>query len=709
MEIYKGVCAVADGFSVNTSDSLLIPATAYLEDALRKDGLNAEGHLPVHLAMDSSLAEQSYRLETSSSGIDIAGGSYESVISGIATLRQMLWTGKRSLPVLKVNDSPRFAWRGAMLDVSRHFFTVEEVKSLIDEMALYKLNRLHLHLSDDQGWRIEIKSFPALTETGAWRTMERWDSTCVKIAKETGDPRFALPKDRFRNGLYGGFYTQDEMRCIVRYAEDRGIEIIPEIDMPGHSLAVLRSYPALSCDGKGGAWGKNFTTPLCLGNDDVLAFCKSVLDEVFDLFPSRYVHIGGDEVERTAWEHCPRCGRRVRVNGLCGVENLQAWFTREMERYCRDHGKVIVGWDEVASDGLSTESVVMWWRTWSPASLTKALQDGHPVVMTPLEYYYLADAQDKNTLEKVYSYEPCPEKSLFAAGQVIGVQGNLWSEQAVTLERVGERIFPRLLAIAETAWSKPEKRDFNDFSLRLPLHLAKLDEAGWTYRFPDVGGLCDRNVMAGEAKVTLSVPAGAELHYTLDGSLPDLSSPVYDSPFVIRDSCMMRYRCYNSRGVPGELHQVEFIDRDYLPAVSVGAALAEGLLARWYDFDGSECADIDKAPLKDSFVCRRIGIPDDVSGNIGLVFNGYIDIPADGVYAFYTYSDDGSRLFIDDELVVDNDGLHSREERTGSIALRKGFHKFALRYFDSNGGMLDAGMTDASGRHIPFTENMLKH
>ncbi len=709
VEYADGRCDVGDGVIVGTSDSLLFPAVAYLERSLKDNGVSTDGTVPVNLSIDGSRTGQGYRLSVSPSGIEISGGSYEGVVSAISTLRQILWESKRDIPALEIEDSPRFAWRGVMLDVSRHFFTVGEVMSLIDEMALYKLNKLHLHLTDDQGWRLEIKSFPELTARGAWRTMNRWDSTCVRLAEEAKDPRYILPGDRIFNGLYGGFYTQEEMRGIIRYAMDRGIEIIPEIDMPGHSLAVLQSYPQLSCDGKGGAWGKNFSTPLCLGNDEVLSFCKSVLGEVFALFPSVYVHIGGDEVERTAWERCPECGKRIRANSLGGAENLQAWFTREMEEYCRENGKTIIGWDEVASDGLSEESVVMWWRNWSPSSLKKALEEGHPVVMSPSEYYYLADDQDKNILAKVYEYEPGSEISLPYSGKVIGVQGNLWSEKAATVERVGERMFPRLFAIAESAWTMPEKKDFAGFVSRLRIHLRKLDEAGWSYRFPDVGGVYDRNVIAGETTVTLNVPENAVLHYTMDGSVPDLSSPVYDAPLVINDSCELRFRCYNGRGVPGELRKAVFLRREYLPAIQSEAALSDGLLARWYDFAGSSCEDIDKAPLNDSFVCRNICIPDDVNGNIGLVFDGYIHLPSDGVYAFYTYSDDGSGLWIDGELVVDNDGLHSREEKTGSIALRKGLHKLTLRYFDSNGGVLEAGMTDPDGRHIPFSEGMLKH
>ena len=574
----SGSCNIAGGFKIETEDELLIPAAAYLEASLGKEHQGQRNAVPVNLLIDTvGLTGGSYRLAVGNSNIDITGGSYEGVISGIATFRQLLWSGSQSLPQVTVEDSPRFSWRGAMLDVSRHFFTEKEVKSLIDEMALYKLNKLHLHLTDDQGWRIEIKSMPELTERGAWRTMNNWDSTCVKIAAENADPRYEWPEDRVKDGLYGGYFTQDEMRGIIRYAEDRGIEIIPEIDMPGHSLAVLKSYPQFSCDGKGGAWGQAFSTPLCLGNDDALAFCKSVLDEVFSLFPSEYVHIGGDEVDRTAWEHCPACGKRVRDNHLGGVENLQSWFTREMEKYCREHGKKIIGWDEIASDGLSQESMVMWWRSWSPASLKKSFEEGHPVVITPIEYYYLKDDQDKNSLAKVYNYEPNSNLSQPYSGHVAGVQGNLWSEKAVTMARVGERMFPRLLAIAESAWTMPESKDFNDFSRRLPVHLQKLEEAGWSYRFPDVNGVYDRNVMAGEMKVALGVPEGAVLHYTLDGSVPDQSSPVYSSPILIKDSCDLRYRCYNAAGVPGELRHASYIDRQCRTACLSGGTISTGI------------------------------------------------------------------------------------------------------------------------------------
>lgn len=705
----SGFLDLSPGLNVTAADSAFAPASSYLRDALSADGFSTDGSVEISLSLDGTLPDGGYVLEVGDGGVALKGASYEGIISASATLRQLLWNAGGRLRFMKITDAPRFAWRGVMLDVSRHFFTVEEVKSLIDEMALYKLNRLHLHLTDDQGWRLEIKSHPELTVRGAWRTLNSQDSTCLKIARDTKDAKYLLPEDRMRDGLYGGFYTQEEMRGLISYASVRAVEIIPEIDMPGHSLAVLKCFPSLSCDGCGGAWGKNFSTPLCLGNDDVLAYCKSVLDEVFALFPSEYVHIGGDEVERTAWEHCVKCQARVRKEALGGTENLQAWFSRLIDEYCSAHGKRVVGWDEIAYDGLSKESVVMWWRAWSPASLSKALNDGHQVIVSPSEYYYLADEQDRNSLEKVYDYEPVSHDPETCPGSVVGIQGNLWSEKAATMERVGERMFPRLLAIAESAWTEPENKDYASFSSRLPLHLKKLDEAGWKYRMSDVTGIYDRNVIVGPSDIKLSVPEGAELFYTLDGCVPDTSSLRYDGVITLTESCVLKYRCYNGRLVADELNEALFVLTDYLPAIEGLPAMSPGLLVRWYDFKGDTCSDIDSAPLKDNYILHDIAIPEDVSGDIGLVFNGYFQVHRDGVYAFYTYSDDGSTLSIDDYLVVDNDGLHSRVEKTGSVALRRGWHKFTLRYFDSNGGILKAGMTDPEGRHLPFETSSFRH
>lgn len=333
-----GTLDLSHGVAVRTTDSLLRPAGDFLAACLKQDGfrITASGDegVPITLGIDSTLPASGYRLWVGRDGIELCGGSCEGVIAATATLRQLLWgTDGQQLHRVEIVDEPRFGWRGVMLDVARHFFTIEEVESLIDRMALYKLNRLHLHLTDDQGWRVEIHRYPQLTERGAWREPDRNDSLCMARAEADRDSRFLLPQERFSNGLYGGFYTREEIRALVDYAARRGVEIIPEIDFPGHSLAALRACPELSCDGRGGAWGEAFSTPLCLGNDATLEFCRNVLTEIFELFPSRYVHIGGDEVERTAWEHCPNCQRKISDLRLEGVEALQPWFTRELENF----------------------------------------------------------------------------------------------------------------------------------------------------------------------------------------------------------------------------------------------------------------------------------------------------------------------------------------------------------------------------------------
>ena len=706
----RGTLDLTGGVRIDAPDSLA-PAAAYLAQALADTGLRtgAEGRTSLTLTLDPSLAAQAYNLRVAENGIVLRGGSYEGVVSASATLQQLLWANPQRLHAVQIADAPRFAWRGVMLDVARHFFTPAEVKSLLDRMALYKFNRLHLHLTDDQGWRVEIDPYPRLTQKGAWRTPDKHDSLCMARAATDRDGRFLLPADRMRDGLYGGFYTKNDIRDLVAYAAQRGIEIVPEIDLPGHSLAALGAYPAFSCDGRGGSWGVNFSTPLCLGNDETIAFCRHVLAEIFELFPSEYVHIGGDEVERTAWEHCPKCRARIGAQGLDGIRELQPWFTRELERFCLERGKTPIGWDEVADDGLSGESIVMWWRSWSPGTLNDALHQGQRVILSPSEYYYLDEKQDRNSLAKVYGYEPVPTGLPGRETSILGIQGHLWAEIAPSKEAVGERLFPRLLAIAETAWTRPEAKDFGGFERRLPAHLRELERSGWNYRMADIGGVCDRNVFVGRKLVSLTVPDGASLHYTLDGSVPDTASARYTAPLVVEDSCTLRMRCYNARGVAGDLVSATFENTQYLSAVQTDGTLTDGLLVRWFDFAGECCSDIDKAPLKDNYICSDIRIPEDVVGNIGLVFDGYVQIPDDGIYSFYTYSDDGSTLWIDGRKVVDNDGLHPRTERSGQVALRRGPHKFSLHYFDSNGGVLEAGMIDGAGNRHSFGAGMLKH
>ena len=602
-----------------------------------------------------------------------------------------------------------------MLDVARHFFTKEEVMALLDRLAQYKFNKFHWHLTDDQGWRIEIKRYPELTARGAWRdpSTHNHDIRCSELARELRDASYRLPEQNLRRDeegrlLYGGYYTQEDIREVVAYAASLGIDVIPELDMPGHSLRAVACYPELSCTGRA-EWGKTFSTPLCLGNDATLDFCKGVYEEVFDLFPYAYVHLGADEVEKRNWEHCPKCQQRIAREGLTDEKGLQAWFVREMEHFFNEHGRHLVGWDEITDGGLSPTAVVQWWRSWLPQTLDEALANGNSVVLSPVEFSYLS-AQNSRSLAKVYGFEPLAGIPEEEASRVLGVYANLWTEFVPTFERACFHIFPRLFALSEIAWCGSGQDEFESFRSRVNSHLKRFDEEGWNFRVPDPDGLCDRNEFVDSARVELRMPfEGLTVRYTTDGSMPDSASTRYEGPFTLREECTLRMRVFTAAGNAGEVMTARYVHHPLREAEEVFGALADGLTATWYDYRGTDCAGIDAAPLKGRYEVTDVRIPEGVSGNIGLLLEGWLDIPEDGIYSFYTYTDDGSVVKVDGETVVDNDGAHSRIERSGQAALRKGLHRLEIRYFDSNGGILEAGLIDSAGVRRPFAAGMLKH
>ena len=348
---------LAQGTTIAYSSAALKPAAEYLQVCLQRYAkvnatLVAGKQGDIRLTTKKGIAKDGYQLNVKANGIDINAANYSGTLSAIATLNQLLLQndGKAAIPTVAVTDAPRFNWRGFHLDVSRHFFTVDEVKEIIDLMALYKLNRFHWHLTDDQGWRIEIKKYPLLTEKGAWRIYNNQDTACMQLAARDDNPNLLIPKKntRVENGdtLYGGYYTQDQIRDVVAYAKQRGIEIVPEIDMPGHFLSAIENYEGLSCFPTIG-WGQYFTTPLCPGKQKVLDFCKDIWSEIFKLFPYEYVHVGGDEVRKDTWKECPDCQKRIKDNHLKNEEELQSWFIHQMEAFINKNGKKMMGWDEI--------------------------------------------------------------------------------------------------------------------------------------------------------------------------------------------------------------------------------------------------------------------------------------------------------------------------------------------------------------------------
>lgn len=421
---------------------------------------------------------ESYTLSVTPQQILIRATSGAGLFYGMQTLLQLArpsGAGSYSIASVEIEDTPRFAYRGLMLDVSRHFSTKEFIKKQIDALAYYKINRLHLHLTDAAGWRLEIKKYPLLTEFAAWRTDPTWKQWWNGGRKYL---RFDAP------GASGGYYTQDDIREILEYARQHYITVIPEIEMPSHSEEVLAAYPQLSCSGEP---YKN--SDFCVGNEETFTFLENVLTEVMDLFPSEYIHIGGDEAGKSAWKTCPKCQKRMKDEHLANVDELQSYLMHRIEKFLNDHGRHLLGWDEILQGGIAPNATVMSWR--GEEGGIAAVTSGHHAIMTPGAYCYLDSYQDAPysqpeaiggylPLKKVYSYNPVPASlTPEQAKLVYGVQGNLWVEYISTPEHVEYMIYPRILALAETAWSAPERKSWPDFHTRALSAVADLQAKGY--------------------------------------------------------------------------------------------------------------------------------------------------------------------------------------------------------------------------------------
>ena len=479
---------------------------------------------------------EGYTLDVTTHGIRVTARDDAGLFYGAITLSQLLTPdaqqGRVLIPALHIRDQPRFVWRGLMLDSARHFQSVAEIEQLLDQMAQHKLNVFHWHLTDDQGWRIEIKRYPELTRIGAWRT--------PPDAGHDGEPT-----------RYGGFYTQDQIRQIVAYAAARFITVVPEIDMPGHAQAAVASYPQIGVTGKRPSvsvdWGVN---PYLYNMDDAtFGFVDNVLDEVMALFPSHYIHVGGDEAVKDQWHASEAAQAKMHALGLKDEDALQGWFIDRVGKYLAAHGRRLIGWDEILDGGVPADATVMSWR--GSQGAIKAAQQGHDVVLSPAPGLYFDQLQSDHAdeiagripvqdLASVYAFEPVP-KGLDAtqAKHVLGAQANVWTEHMTTMQHVEHAVFPRLDALSEVDWSAATSRGWHGFLARLPAQFARYRTQGIGYAdsafAPDIG--VDRNaaLASGTAQVTLSdqVSTGS-LHYTLDGSMPDIHSPLYHASFALK-------------------------------------------------------------------------------------------------------------------------------------------------------------------------------
>lgn len=511
-------------------------------------GEGGKGGIVLQLGLANDNPE-AYQLKVDASQVVISSPSEAGVFYGIQTLRKAVDVAEGSnveLPAVEINDQPRFGYRGMMLDVGRHFFSMDEIKTYIDMMALHNINRFHWHLSEDQGWRIEIKKYPKLTEIGSMRKE-------TVIGHNSG---------KYDGKPYGGFYTQEQAKEIVAYAAERYITVIPEIDLPGHMQAALAAYPELGCTGGPyevwTQWGVSDNV-LCAGNDQTIQFIKDVLAEIVEIFPSEYIHVGGDECPKDKWKTCPKCQARIKALGLKSdakhtkEERLQSYVIHEAEEFLNSKGRKMIGWDETLEGGLAPNATVMSWR--GEAGGIEAAKQHHDVVMTPNTYLYFDYYQSKDTetepmaiggylpIERVYSYEPMP-KSLSPEEQkyIVGVQANLWTEYIPDFKQVQYMVLPRMAALSESQWCAPEKKNYEAFLQRVSRLVNIYAKNGWNYATHIFDVMLDLkpNTETGTLDAVARTIDNAPIYYTLDGSEPTTASEKYTDVIKIDKPCTLR-------------------------------------------------------------------------------------------------------------------------------------------------------------------------
>ncbi len=511
-------------------------------------GEGGKGGIVLQLGLANDNPE-AYQLKVDASQVVISSSSEAGVFYGIQTLRKAVDVAEGSnveLPAVEIKDQPRFGYRGMMLDVGRHFFSMDEIKTYIDMMALHNINRFHWHLSEDQGWRIEIKKYPKLTEIGSMRKE-------TVIGHNSG---------KYDGKPYGGFYTQEQAKEIVAYAAERYITVIPEIDLPGHMQAALAAYPELGCTGGPyevwTQWGVSDNV-LCAGNDQTIQFIKDVLAEIVEIFPSEYIHVGGDECPKVKWSTCPKCQARIKALGLKSdnkhtkEERLQSYVIHEAEEFLNSKGRKMIGWDETLEGGLAPNATVMSWR--GEAGGIEAAKQHHDVVMTPNTYLYFDYYQSKDTetepmaiggylpIERVYSYEPMP-KSLSPEEQkyIVGVQANLWTEYIPDFKQVQYMVLPRMAALSESQWCAPEKKNYEAFLQRVSRLVNIYAKNGWNYATHIFDVMLDLkpNTETGTLDAVARTIDNAPIYYTLDGNEPTTASEKYTDVIKIDKPCTLR-------------------------------------------------------------------------------------------------------------------------------------------------------------------------
>ncbi len=618
--------------------------------------------------------KEGYQLAITQEGVTILASTPRGLFYGLQTLFQILPSKiednkiknitKWTIPTLEINDAPNFKWRGMHLDVGRHFFTVDFIKKQLDVMAMYKINTFHWHLTEDQGWRIEIKKYPKLTSVGSKRLDE---------GKE-----------------YGGFYTQEQIKEVVNYAAKLYIDVVPEIELPGHSLAALVAYPELGCT-EGpykvrNIWGVE-PDIYCAGKEEVFIFIEDVLEEVISLFPYEYFHIGGDEAPKTRWETCPNCQKRIKEEGLQNEHELQSYFIKRVEEMLEKHHKKMIGWDEILEGGLAKSATVMSWRGENGG--IEAANMGHDVVMTPGEFVYLDHYQGSSkvepvaiggftTLEKTYSYNPIPKEiEPSKAPHVLGTQGNVWTEYMYNENEVEYSVWPRLIALAEVGWTSTEKKNYNDFLIRMENQFPRLDYHQINYHIPLPEGVPNAVAFIDSAKLAFSTTRPLAMYYTTDGSDPNLNSEKYTDTLLFTSTTILKIRTALKHGKMSAVRTITV--EKQLPIKSVEATTSKIIK---FKLKEGEFYDIDKIDESGKWIEKEANSLKEAMnlGNIqepsAKIFEGFLQVNETGVYQFSTNL---NQFYIANKLLIDNSkGVKKHSRNDAEIALEAGLHPIKI-------------------------------
>lgn len=691
------------------------------------------GSKGIVLQIDNGLDvnEEGYTLDVTRDGVTVKAKTPQGLFYGMQSFMQLLPAEIESpslvsnidwqAPAVTIKDEPRFGWRGMMLDPCRHFMTVDEVKKQLDVLAMFKINTMHWHLTDDQGWRIEIKQYPKLTEIGSKR-----------IEGEGYE--------------YGGYYTQDEIKDVVQYAADRFITVIPEIELPGHGMAAIAAYPDLSCRGIQSTpriiWGVEDIV-FCAGKETTFEFLENVFKEVIELFPSEIIHIGGDECPKIEWKTCPHCQKRIREeklqakDGHSAEERLQSYFVQRMEKVLAKYGKKIIGWDEILEGGLAPTASVMSWRG-EEGGIAAAAMD-HYVVMTPQNDGMYLDRYEgdykinpvtiggKATIETVYDYNPTPEAMVEQGKEkyVLGVQCNTWSEYMYTNDLREYRIFPRILALAEIGWTPLDRKDYKDFERRIENACVRLDGHNINYYIPQPeqpNGSCNFVAFTDKASLEFTTSRPIKFVYSLDGSEPTPESAVYEQPIEFTESGTLKIRSVLPSGKMSPTRTITVEKQSLAPAKEI-TGNKPGLKM---DVTYGYFLDVDQLtnPTWKSSVIpslRELTRVEKSSESMrgvkhyAAIATGYIDIPEDGVYYF---SSDNEEVWIDGKLLINNKGEVKRFPRTDkSVALAQGLHEIKVVFLSHiiggwpsiwNNGSVQLRKSEAE-KFTAVTPEMLSH